>query len=152
MKKNIYAIVICLFIAACSPKTNPQIDSLTAQNLVLEKTTKINDLNLALEKTKLEITQLSKNAQNANSNAVSSANDASKATQQMNSNLGVEKAASKADNYAEDAADDTNKARKLNAKISKLNKEVASLQRKITKTQDDLNKLKPKVQFVPNNN
>ncbi len=144
MKTQISIILLALFFAACSPKTNPKIDALTAQNLILEKTTKINELNIELEKVKLEIVELTKDAKDANNDAVSSARDANKATEKMNSNPGSSKAANKADNYADDAASDAKKASKINFKLAKLNDEVSDLQKKIEKTQNDLNKLNAK--------
>jgi chromosome segregation ATPase len=150
MKKYSAILLLVLSIAACSPKTNPKIDALAAQNKILELSKDLNDYNLNLEKAKFEISQITGDVKNANSDAVNSAQNANGAAAAMNGNPGNSKDANKAGNYADDAAHDAKKANKLNSKLSKLNREVQYLQKKIDKTNFKLSKLKARVEFVPN--
>ncbi|TAE37165.1 MAG: hypothetical protein EAY66_06165 [Sphingobacteriales bacterium] len=134
-----YASVFCL---ACSPKTSPssstKIEALTVEGRILEKNTKINTLNLDVEKLRLEMAALTRDIKNATDDASKSAIKASEATADMKNKIGDLGKAATADITAEAAAKDARKVYKLNNKLSKMKddeqdiiKQIANLSKEI---------------------
>ena len=137
---------------ACSSKmSSNRIDTLEGRKDLLEKSTKLNNLKLALEKNQLRQTELSQEVEQINQEASRSAHEADELSTRVSRNPGDAGLAKRANRASQKAAKDAQKARKLNGQLEDINGNIRDLQKDIKKTEEQLNELKGKVEFVPNN-
>ena len=151
---RIYLAIGCmlLVLGACSSKvSNENIDRLEGRELLLKKTTELNDLKLELEKNLLKQTELTKAVENINKDASASAGDAEEISRKVSRNPGEAGVAKDADRASKRAASDAKKARKLNGELEDVNDEIKDLRKDIEKKERELSELKAKIEFVPNN-
>lgn len=151
--RNYLAIGCMLFaLGACSSKvTNERIDRLEGRELLLKKSTELNDLKLELEKSLLKEAELIKAVENINKDATASAREAEEISRKVSRNPGEAGVAKDADRAAKRAASDAKKARKLNGELEDVSDDVKDLRKDIEKKERELSELKAKIEFVPNN-
>lgn len=138
-------LVSTAIIIGCSPKittTSAKMQALTVEGQILEKHTKINNLNVEIEKQRLEVIELSKEIKVATDVASEAAKKASDAATDMKSKVGDIGKAATADIYAETASKETHKVYKLNSKLSKINDETTNKQKQIVLLNKEIEVLK----------
>ncbi|TAF83129.1 MAG: hypothetical protein EAZ51_00995, partial [Sphingobacteriales bacterium] len=139
----------------CSPKisrtTNTKIDALTVEGKILEKNTKINNLNLDIEKLRLDMISLTRDITNATDSAGKSAVKSKEATLDMKNKIGDLGKAATADITAETAAKDARKVYKLNNKLSKMRENEQDILLQISTLSKEVEVLKTEKRNVPNN-
>jgi uncharacterized coiled-coil DUF342 family protein len=145
------AFLFTFSVTACSEKVvSPEVQKLQSQQELLDLNSKLNKLNLSLEKELEIVKNLSVDVEKANEKANDSANDAKKAAAKLAKNPGDTKLASKADKASKKATNHAKKAVKLNKKLSDANDEVKDYQKDIKDTEAKLSELKSKIDYVPN--
>ena len=145
------ALLLMVFITSCSKKVvSPEVAKLQSQQELLDLNSKLNKLNLSLEKKLATVNGLIKDVEKANKRASNSADDAKKRSAELSKNPGDSRVASKAERASKRAAKDVKRAAKLNSKLSDANDEVKDLQKDIKDTQSKLDDLQSKINFVPN--
>lgn len=142
-----YLLVTIIILSGCSPKTTqPAISAkmqvLTVEGQILDKSTKINDINKALEKQSMEMKALTEEIKVATEAASISAKKASDSASEMKNKVADLGKAASTDIYAEAAAKDAHKVYKLNTKLSKLQEDSISKEKQIADLNVDLEKLK----------
>lgn len=147
MRTTLSALLItAIFITACSPKTTApsgsKMEALSIEGQILDKNTKINNLNIEIEKQRIEIVNLTKDIKNATDDAENAAKKASDATTDMKAKVGDIGKAATADIYAENAAKEARKVYKLNTKLVKLNDDTSDKKNQIIKLNSEIEKLK----------
>jgi|GEM_PF-4522159 len=148
MNKLLTLIAYTFFCIACSPKTSPttntKIDALTVQSMILEKSTKINNLNLEVEKLRLEMGTLTNEIKVATDEAGKSAIKSNEASADMKNKIGDLGKAATADISAGTAAKDARQVYRLNNKLSKMRDNEQSILDEIVGLNKELEVLKPK--------
>ncbi len=154
MKNKFFTCLISasiLILGSCAPKiTNPKIENLEAREAVLALNTRLNQLDLALEKEKVKVVDLEQSVKKANDDASKSASKASDLSSKLSNNPGDSKLASRASKAARSSQRDAKKAKKQNSSLSESVKKIKQYQDDIEKTKQDLEKSKAKIEFVPN--
>ncbi|WP_017256749.1 hypothetical protein [Pedobacter arcticus] len=149
--KALMVVMVSLFITACSKKVvNPEVQRLQSQKELLDLNTKLNKLNLSLEKELGNVNSLVADVDKANDKASKSASEASKRSADVSKHPGDSRIAKKADKASRNAASDAKRALKLNKKLSGANDKVKSYQKDIANTQTKLGELNSKINFAPN--
>ena len=147
-----YGLTIAALSVGCSQKvSNDRIDTLEGQEQILKKTTQLNKYKLELERNMLKQTELTSDVDKINREASSSAGDAQQMSGRVSRNPGEAGVAKRADRASREAAGDAKRARKLNGQLDNVNNRIKNLERDIQKTQRDVDDLKAKIEFVPNN-
>lgn len=151
--RNYLAIgCMLLVIGACSSKiSNDNIDKLEGRELLLKKTTELNDMKLELEKNLQKQTQLAKDVENINKQASASSHEAEEISRKVSRNPGDASVAKDANRASKRAASDAKKAKKLNGELEDVNDQIEDLHKDIEKKEKELSELKAKIEFVPNN-
>ncbi|MBC7744839.1 MAG: hypothetical protein H7096_07020 [Flavobacterium sp.] len=145
-------IIGALSSIGCSSKvTSQNIDTLKSQEAVLKKTTQLNNYKLELEKNLVRQIQLTKDVESINREASASSSDAQELSGRVSRNPGESGMANRSNRASQQAAKDAKRAKKLNNQLDNVNNKIKGLQRKTEQTERDLNDLKSKVEFVPNN-
>ena len=146
MHKILYlSLVTIVALTACSPKTtttSSKMQALTVEAQILEKNTKINSLNIDIEKQRLEVIELTREIKLAADGATVSAKKASDAATEMKNKVGDLGKAATADIYAETASKDAHKAYKLNTKLSKINDDTSIKQKQVAALNKEIEALK----------
>ena len=151
MKNLKITCLLILIISACSPKvSNTNIDKFEMQQQVLKKTTELNNLKLKLERELLENKELISKVENINKDATASADDAKSQAVRVSGNPGDAGISRKADIAAKKAAKDASRGRELNSDLEKSGKEIKDLEKKIRELEIEVNDMKAKIEFVPN--
>ncbi|WP_155975630.1 hypothetical protein [Daejeonella oryzae] len=146
-------LIVSVFITSCSSKlSNPNIDKLETQEQVLKRSTELNNTKLELEKEKLRNANLVSDVDNINKQASASSERAKDLSARLSRNPGDQSLSRKADNAAKESARDAKRARKLNNDLDKSTTEIRNLERKIKDLESELDEMKSKVEFVPNQN
>ena len=147
-----YGLTIAALSFGCSQKvSNDKIDTLVGQEQILKKTTQLNKYKLELERSMVKQTELTSEVDKINREASSSAGDAQQMSGRVSRNPGETGVAKRADRASREAAGDAKRARKLTGQLDKINNRIKNLERDIQKTQRDVDDLKAKIEFVPNN-
>jgi len=143
--------VLPVFVSSCSKKVvSPEVQKLQSQQQLLDLNSKLNKLNLSLEKELENVRILVADVDKANKKASESADDAKKKSEKLSKNAGDNKLASQAERASKKAAKEAKRATKINGKLSDANDEVKGLQKDIKETESKLSELKSKIDFVPN--
>ncbi len=146
MNKILFFLMATTFaLTACSPKTtttSSKMQALTVEAQILEKSTKINSLNVEIEKQRLEVIELTREIKLAADGATVSANKASDAATEMKNKVGDIGKAATADIYAETASKDAHKVYKLNSKLSKINDDTSNKQKQVELLNKEIEALK----------
>ena len=147
-----YGLTMVVLSFGCSQKvSNDRIDALEGQEQTLKKTTQLNNYKLELERNMLKQTELTSEVDKINREASSSAGDAQQMSGRVSRNPGETGVAKRADRASREAASDAKRARKLNGQLDNVNNKIKNLEGDIQKTQRDVDDLKAKIEFVPNN-
>ncbi len=144
-KTLLFLITTAFFFIACSPKTttsSPKMQALTVEGQILEKNTKINNLNLEIEKQRLELIELIKEIKLATDSSSTSSKKASDAASDMKIKVGDLGKAATADIYAEAASKDARKVYKLNSKLFKMTDETSNKQKRVEALSKEVETLK----------
>lgn len=144
-------LLLAVLMSSCSKKVvSPEVQRLQSEKEILSLNTKLNKLNLALEKELENVKGLVKDVNKANDKASRAAEEAKKKSAEISKNPGDSRLATKAEKAARDAARQAKRATKLNKKLGDANDAVKSYQKDIKTTESKLNDLKTKIDFVPN--
>jgi chromosome segregation ATPase len=152
---KIFSVVLLLgymiIFGACTPKiTNPKIESLEAREALLALNTRLNDLNLALEREREKIIDLSQKVNKANQTASNSAAKSQVLSEDLSNHAGDAKLAIKALRASKKAKRDAKIAEKANVKLSDSNHRISLYQKDIEETKQKIADLDSKIQFTPN--
>jgi predicted nucleic acid-binding Zn-ribbon protein len=153
--KNAFLTVLLagfiLILGSCAPKiTNPQIEKLESKEAILALNTRLNQLNLALEKEKVSVVDLELKVKKANKESSKSASKSSDLSSKLSKNPGDAKLASRASKAAKIARRDAKRAEKANDRLSESRKNIEKYLKDIEKTKEKLTELEAKIEFVPN--
>lgn len=141
---------LIVFFNACAPKiSNPKIEGLELREAVLALNTKLNDLNLALEREKVKIIDFSQLADKANKTASNSATRSQALSEDLSKHAGDDKLAKKALRASKKAKRDARNAEKVNSRLSDSNNRIETYQKDIEETKRKIADLDPKIQFAP---
>ena len=135
--RRLFLITIMTLITVCGfSQSNTTVNNLKDQQKVLDLTAKLNKMQLAYEKKKLECDALSNKAAGINA-------DANTATTDFN--------AGDPASTVKDAKDTVKKleaTKDVNKKLAKSQKELSKMEKKIAKLQDKLDQLNKKVEII----